>query len=84
MDPQRRADRQAFWRELDSGWGMTVELLTATFVWGGIGWLVDRWLGTGPWVMVGGFVLGFVLGNYLIFLRADEQGRAEEAKRPRL
>lgn len=63
---------------------MTTELLTATFVWGGLGWLVDRWIGTAPWVMVAGFVLGFALGMYLIFLRANEQGKAEEAKRPRL
>lgn len=84
MDHQRRSDRQAFWHDLDGGWAMTVELLTATFVWGGLGWLLDRWLATGPWLMVAGFVLGIILGNYLIFLRADEQGKAEEAKRPRL
>ena len=69
---------------MDRGWAMTVELLTATFVWMGIGWLVDRWLDTTPWVMIGGAVLGFALGMYLVFLRADEQGKAEEAKRPRL
>ncbi len=84
MDHPHRSDRQALWQDLDNGWAMTVELLTATFVWGGIGWLVDRWLGTGPWVMIGGFVLGFALGNYLIFLRAEEQGKAEEARRERL
>lgn len=70
-----------FWEDLDSGWTMTVGLLTATFVWGGIGWLVDRWLGIAPWAMVAGFVLGFALGTYLAFLRAEEQGRREEAKR---
>ncbi len=84
MNQRDRADRQAFWQQLDGGWGMATELITATFVWGGVGWLLDRWLDTGPWVMVGGFVLGILLGNYLIFLRANEQGKAEEAKRPRL
>lgn len=77
-------DRQQLWRDLDSGWVMTVELMTATFVWGGIGWLLDHWWGTGPWVMVGGFTLGFAVGMYLLFLRAQEQGKAEEARRPRL
>ena len=77
-------DSRDFWRDMDSGWAMTVELLTATAVWGGIGWLLDRWLGTDPWALVGGIVLGFALGMYLVFLRADEQGKAEEAKRPRL
>lgn len=84
MDHQTRSDRQSIWHELDNGWAMTAELTAATFVWGGFGWLLDRWLGSGPWVMVAGFVLGFVLGNYLLFLRANEQGKAEEAKRPRL
>lgn len=82
----KRADdfRRELWRDMDSGWAMTVELLTATGVWGGIGWLLDRWLETGPWLLAGGVLLGFALGMYLVFLRADEQGKAEEAKRSRL
>jgi len=69
---------------MDSGWTMTSQLLTATFVWGGIGWLFDRWLDTDPVLMLLGFVLGFGLGTYLVFLRAKQVGEAEEAKRPRL
>jgi ATP synthase protein I len=30
----------------------------------GIGWLLDRWLGTKPWLMVAGLVLGAVAGFY--------------------
>ncbi|HLA09045.1 MAG TPA: AtpZ/AtpI family protein [Pyrinomonadaceae bacterium] len=30
----------------------------------GIGWLVDRWLETSPWFMVGGLVLGAAAGFY--------------------
>jgi len=30
----------------------------------GIGWLLDRWLGTKPWLMVAGLVLGAVTGFY--------------------
>ena len=83
-EPKPRDDRREMWHQLDSGWTMSIELITATFVWGGIGWLVDRWLGSGPWVMVGGFLVGFATGMYLIYLRAQEQGRIEDAKRPRL
>jgi ATP synthase protein I len=30
----------------------------------GLGWLLDRWLGTGPWLLVGGMVLGSAAGFY--------------------
>lgn len=30
----------------------------------GIGWLLDRWLGTKPWLMVAGLVLGAITGFY--------------------
>jgi ATP synthase protein I len=84
MDNRDQNFRRDLWRDADSGWSMTVYLITATFVWGGIGWLLDRWLDTGPWFTAAGFVLGFGLGMYLVFVRADEQGKAEEAKRSRL
>jgi F0F1-type ATP synthase assembly protein I len=30
----------------------------------GIGWLLDRWLRTAPWLLVAGLVLGAVAGFY--------------------
>jgi ATP synthase protein I len=30
----------------------------------GVGWLLDRWLGTKPWLLVAGLVLGAVAGFY--------------------
>jgi ATP synthase protein I len=30
----------------------------------GIGWLMDRWLGTNPWLLVAGIVLGAAAGFY--------------------
>jgi ATP synthase protein I len=30
----------------------------------GVGWLLDRWLGTKPWLLVTGVVLGAVAGFY--------------------
>ena len=62
--------RQEFWRDFDSGWVMVAELLAAIFTWGGIGWLLDRWLGTPPWLMSFGFVLGFATGFYLLYARS--------------
>jgi len=30
----------------------------------GAGWLLDRWLGTKPWLLVAGIVLGAIAGFY--------------------
>lgn len=39
-----------------------VELVSATAVGGGIGWLLDNWLGSRPWLMVTLFLLGGAAG----------------------
>lgn len=68
----------------DSSWSWSFELTTATLVWGGIGWALDTYvLGTAPWAMVGGFVLGFALGVYLLYLRSERIWREEHADRRR-
>jgi ATP synthase protein I len=30
----------------------------------GVGWLLDRWLGTRPWLLVAGLILGAAAGFY--------------------
>ncbi len=57
----------------DDGWTLAAELLTATFFWGGVGWLLDRWLGTGPVLMAIGFVIGNGLGIYLLWIRSQDR-----------
>jgi len=37
-----------------------------------VGWLLDRWLGTKPWLLVAGIVLGSAAGFYQ-FLRATSK-----------
>lgn len=37
-----------------------------------IGWLLDRWLATGPWLLVTGLVLGAIAGFYE-FIRATSK-----------
>lgn len=37
-----------------------------------VGWLLDRWLGTGPWLLVVGFLLGAAAGFYE-FIRATSK-----------
>lgn len=61
------------------GWeDMLAEFLAAILVWGGIGWLVDRWLGTEPWLLIAGVVLGNSLGIYLLWLRSDADARRDD------
>ncbi|MFP4634785.1 MAG: AtpZ/AtpI family protein [Nitriliruptoraceae bacterium] len=80
MDDRTEQFRKDAWRDLDTGWIVTVELMSAVAVWMGIGWLLDRWIGTEPWLMVAGAVLGFVLGMYLAYKRSTEASSAEEAR----
>jgi len=39
-------------------------LIGAIVLLGGIGYAVDRWLGTGPWGLLAGLLLGIVVGFY--------------------
>jgi ATP synthase protein I len=37
-----------------------------------LGWLLDRWLGTRPWLLVAGLVLG-AAGGFVEFIRASSK-----------
>jgi ATP synthase protein I len=41
---------------------LTTEMAAALVVGAGIGWLMDSWLGTGPWGMLVFLFVGFVAG----------------------
>lgn len=45
-------------------------LLTAVLTLAGLGWLLDRWLGTGPWLVAIGALVGNAAGIYLLYLSA--------------
>nr|WP_305789546.1 AtpZ/AtpI family protein [Actinoplanes lichenis] len=55
----------------DTGMGMTAVayLISGMLVWGGIGWLVDHWVGTRGIFAGIGAVLGMAGGVYLIVRR---------------
>jgi F0F1-type ATP synthase assembly protein I len=46
------------------GKGIDVALVTLTFL--GVGWVLDRWLGTKPWFMIGLVMLGLI-GEFVRF-----------------
>lgn len=84
------ADRQVLRRSLiglDHASVMGVELMSAILVWAGLGYLLDRWLGTGPWFLIIGGLVGNAAGVYLIWLRSarmDEVERQAAADRRRV
>jgi ATP synthase protein I len=52
-----------------TAWSIIGTLLAGMLVWGGLGWLLDRWLGTGRLFLAIGLVLGAGGGIYLVYLR---------------
>lgn len=41
---------------------ISMEMVAAVVVGGGLGWFLDRFLGTGPWLLLVFLVLGFAAG----------------------
>lgn len=50
------------------GWAIMSTLLAGIFVWGGVGWLVDRWLET-KFATPVGLILGMGLAVYSVVKR---------------
>ena len=59
-----------------------VELVAALIVSVGFGWLLDRWLGTGPWLLVVFFFLGSAAGMVNVYRVVNGLGFAVGYKRP--
>lgn len=51
-----------------SAWSIVAHLLSGMVLYGGTGWLVDRWLGTSFLVLVG-LLAGTGLAMYLVWFR---------------
>jgi ATP synthase protein I len=47
---------------------------------GGIGWLLDRWLGTSPAFLIVFFLLGAAAGTLNVFRAAKEMNRDDASK----
>lgn len=77
------SSRRDLWVGLDHGSIMGMELLAAILTWTAIGWLLDRWLSTTPWLLAAGAIIGNAAGLYLIWLRSKQMNDAEEARRER-
>ena len=57
---------------MDQGYRILSIMIAGLVVYGGLGWLLDRWLGTSWWLPIG-LVLGVALGVYLVVVRFGKQ-----------
>ena len=58
------ADQEETNRKSGIAYAAALTLFASVISLCGIGWLLDRWLGTKPWLLVAGIVLGAVAGFY--------------------
>lgn len=71
--------RRGAWTGLDQASVMGVELMAAILTWAGVGFLLDRALGTAPWFLAIGALVGNAAGLYLIWLRSARMNAASAA-----
>lgn len=64
---------------LGLGFRIGVELVVAVGVCAAIGWALDRQLGSGPWGMIAGVLLGFAAGLRNLFRTATRYGERWDA-----
>jgi ATP synthase protein I len=61
------AEDDAFRKGLALASRVGLELVAATVLGAGLGYGLDRWLGTGPWLLVVGVVLGAAAGFLAVY-----------------
>jgi ATP synthase protein I len=64
---------------LGLGFRIGIELVVAVGVCAAIGWAIDRQVGSAPWGMLAGFVLGFGAGLRNLFRTATRYGERWDA-----
>ena len=68
--------RQAASSALAQGTRHAFEIAATTLVGGGIGWMLDRWLETGPWMLLTFFLLGVVAGFWNLMKAVNNEAKA--------
>jgi F0F1-type ATP synthase assembly protein I len=58
-----------------AAWTVLAYLLTGPLLYGGLGWLADRWLGTDPIFVLLGLLSGMALAVYVVWLRYGTHDR---------
>lgn len=66
--------------QMGQGLRVASELLAAFLVGGGLGWGLDRLLGTKPWLLLVGIGLGFAAGILNVIRAMEEMDRDQDAQ----
>lgn len=59
-----RVEEQKTIRKSGIAYAAAFSLFASVVSLGGLGWILDRWLNTSPWLVVSGVVLGAIVGFY--------------------
>lgn len=70
--PQQPSRKEVSWYGLI---GVGFEFFVSVVVCGAVGWWLDKWLKTEPWLMVVGAVIGFAAGLWMMIRSALESFR---------
>jgi len=76
-----RSDRKAFFRELGKYSALGLEMAVSVVIGLAIGFYLDRWLGTGPWMTVTWIAIGFAAGVRSLYRAALRAGQEPEEKK---
>jgi F0F1-type ATP synthase assembly protein I len=58
-----------------AAWTVLAHLISGPLLYGGLGWLADRWLGTKPLFVLVGILGGMALALYLVWVRYGAHDR---------
>ena len=70
-EPSRRDGSK---RAESQGWSVAGEFVGAMLVGGFLGWVIDRWAGSGPWGMIILLMLGFATGLRSVLRQQKQSG----------
>lgn len=73
-----RADAEARGNALGQAFKISAELVAGVAMGGGIGWFLDRQLGTRPWLLVVFLILGFCAGMLNVIRSAQSMQASSE------
>ena len=77
--PQRSDGASSRSKAEGTAWRLAVEMVSALAVCGFAGWWIDKWLGSSPWALLIGLLLGGATGLVNAFRVARAVQKAAEA-----